>query len=89
MTAQEIQITADGEDAQLLDDLFHALSQPLTTLRCCLDLSLRRSPTSKQNRQELESALQAVESVTRLVADIRELVEGTRSAAGQRSRRLG
>lgn len=86
MTAQEIQITADGEDSQVLADLFHALSQPLTTLRCYLDLSLRRSPSSKQNRQELESALQAAESVIRLFADIRELLEGTRSGAGQRSR---
>jgi signal transduction histidine kinase len=89
MISEHEENAAGCQDPQLLADLFHALSQPLTTLRCYLDLSLRRSPTSKQNRQELESALQAAESVTRLVADIRELVEGTRSPAGQRSRRLG
>lgn len=65
---------ADGEDLQLLADLFHNLSQPLTTLRCCLGLSLHKSP-GKQNRRDLEIAMRAAESVASLVAGIRELVE--------------
>jgi hypothetical protein len=67
----------DGEDHQLMDDLFHALSQPLTTLRCGLGLSLQHSSGGKQLRRDLEIALQAAESVSWLVAGIRELTEAT------------
>lgn len=65
----------DGEDPQLLADLFHDLSQPLTTLRCCLDISLQKLPSANQNRRDLEIAQEAVESVARLITGIRELVE--------------
>ena len=68
---------SDGDDPQLLADLFHDLSQPLTTLRCCLGLSLQKSPAAKQNRHDLEIAQEAAESVARLIAGIRELVEAS------------
>lgn len=73
-------------DPQLLSDLFHALSQPLTTLRCGLGLSLQKLPDDNQNRQSLEIASQAAESVARLVAGIRELMESANSnPAAERS----
>lgn len=75
MISERAQGTAEGDDLQLLADLFHALSQPLTTLRCCLGLSLQKSSAGRQNPRDLEIASQAAESVTRLVAGIRELVE--------------
>jgi hypothetical protein len=62
-------------DPQLLADLFHALTQPLTTLRCCLSLCLRKQAKEQQNRRDLELALQAAESVSGLIAGIRDLVE--------------
>lgn len=75
MISDGAQGTAERDDLQLLADLFHALSQPLTTLRCCLGLSLQKSSAGRQNPPDLEIASQAAESVARLVACIRELVE--------------
>ncbi len=81
----EANLSSNG-DPQLLSDLFHALSQPLTTLRCGLGLSLQKSPDDNQNRQSLEIAAQAAESVARLIAGIRELMESANSnPAGERS----
>lgn len=70
----ELSDITNSRDAALLGDLFHALTQPLTTLRCSLDLSWR-SADREDTQRNLEVALQAAESVSGLVAGIRELVE--------------
>lgn len=61
-------------DPRLLADLFHALTQPLTTLRCCLGLSLKTHDVDR-TRRNIEAALQAAESVSGWIAGIRQLVE--------------
>ena len=62
-------------DWRLLDDLFHALSQPLTTLRCGLAVSLQKPRTTARYRRDLQVALQQAESVAHFAAGIREVVQ--------------
>ena len=64
------------EDGVLLPDLFHALSQPLTSLHCCLELCLRpANRLDKRIRQNLRVALQQAESIILLVSSIQVLVD--------------
>lgn len=67
--------TADGERRELLAELFHALNQPLTTLRCALELSLQRPQSEEGYRHAIEAALQQAESITRVSGGIRDLLE--------------
>jgi len=64
-----------GELRPLLAELFHALSQPLTSLRCGLAVSLQAPRTRQEYQRHLEMALEQAESVSRLTEAIRELVE--------------
>ena len=75
LTARNARMTHSPEQEDRLANLFHALSQPLTILRCCLDLSLQKPRSAKRYRQDLRVALQQLESATRLVVRIRELVD--------------
>lgn len=65
---------ADGERRQLIADLFHALNQPLTTLRCSLELTLVQPRTPEENARALEQALTQAEQASWLAAGLRELV---------------
>jgi hypothetical protein len=73
-TKNELPSITNVRDPRLLADLFHALTQPLTTLRCCLGLSLKGHDVAR-TRQNIEVALQAAESVSGWIAGIRQLVE--------------
>ena len=42
---ERIRVAAECESRQLVSDLFHQLSQPLTTLCCSLELALLQTPT--------------------------------------------
>lgn len=66
---------AGSERRELLSELFHALNQPLTTLRCALELSLRRPHGEEEYRHTVQAALLQAESITRLTCGIRELLE--------------
>src|SRR6266705_830270 len=66
---------AGGERRELIFDLFHALNQPLTTLRCSLELTLHQPRTAKQYRDSLAGALRHTEQITWLTTDLRELLE--------------
>jgi signal transduction histidine kinase len=68
------EIAANCEYQIVLADLFHALSQPLTTLQCCLAGSLQKPLSAEGYRRELQIALRQVKSVFFLTAAIRELV---------------
>jgi len=70
----EEEIAANCEYQNLLADLFHALSQPLTTLQCCLAGSLQKPQSTPRYRRDLQTALQQARSVVFLTAAIRELV---------------
>jgi hypothetical protein len=57
-----------------IDDLFHALSQPLTTLSCFLEVCLRESGW-RPDRHQFSIALQQVRTIMDLTARIRDLIE--------------
>ncbi len=75
-------LTPRSDRKELISDLFHALNQPLTTLRCSLELTLHQPVrAAEQYREALNHALDHAEQVVRLVSGIRELVEVDESAA--------
>jgi two-component system OmpR family sensor kinase len=60
---------------QLISELFHALNQPITALRCSLELSLHRPRVAEQDRDTLRMALDQAEQIARLSTGIRELLQ--------------
>lgn len=74
-TAGVAPVLPDCESPRLLADLFHALSQPLTTLCCSLELTLQQTPTEKQYRESVTRALAQAEQVSWLAMGIRELLD--------------
>jgi hypothetical protein len=67
-------MAANCEFHAVLADLFHALSQPLTTLQCCLSGSLTQPRSGAGYRRDLRTALQQAKSAASLTGSIRELV---------------
>jgi len=74
-TAGVAPVLPDCESPRLVADLFHALSQPLTTLCCSLELTLQQTPTEKQYRESVTRALAQAEQVSWLAMGIRELLD--------------
>jgi len=74
-TAGVAPVLPDCESPRLRADLFHALSQPLTTLCCSLELTLQQTPTEKQYRESVTRALAQAEQVSWLATGIRELLD--------------
>ena len=60
---------------RLLADVFHALGQPLTALRCSLEVGLRIPRQQEEYRQRLEDALEQAERMARLCAQFRRLAD--------------
>jgi K+-sensing histidine kinase KdpD len=67
--------TVDAEYQQLMSDVFHDLSQPLSTLTCLVEVNLLLSRPAKQLRHDLKIALKQVHSIVRLIRALRELVD--------------
>ena len=65
----------NDEPRQLVSDLFHQLSQPLTTLCCSLELAQLQAPTAEQYGEIVDRALEQAEKVSWLVTAIRELFD--------------
>jgi len=65
---------AADQAEQLIAQLFHDLTQPLTSLHCCLELAFQKMPRSSKFRADLQVALQEAEKLTELVGELRELV---------------
>ena len=65
---------ADGERKPLVAELFHTLNQPLTTLRCSLELALVQPRTAEQTNQSLRHALEHAERIAWLVSGLQELM---------------
>ena len=63
-----------GKKEQRLADLFHELSQPITTLCCGLEISLRQARGTRL-RHDLGIALEQAHVVMKLTRAIRERVE--------------
>lgn len=75
---------AEYDSRQLVSDLFHQLSQPLTTLCCSLELALLQTPSADQYGEIVSQALNEAEKVSTLVTAIRELLEaGQAPEAGE------
>ena len=71
-----------AESQQLVSDLFHQLSQPLTTLGCALELALLQPPTLEQYGEIVSQALGQAEKASALATAIRELFEASQPGAG-------
>jgi nitrogen-specific signal transduction histidine kinase len=54
--------------SDVLGDLVHSLSQPLTTLRCALELSV-----GQNSEQQTEAVTAAIEQTDRLISVVRRL----------------
>jgi hypothetical protein len=65
-------------DQELLGDLLHSLSQPLTSLRCSLELSI--DEVTEQQQQMVSAALQQTETVIGMIQLMREYVDAEQSA---------
>jgi signal transduction histidine kinase len=70
-----VSTTADCEYQQLMSDMLHDLSQPLSTITCLLEVNLLLSHSAKQSRHNGQIALQQVRSVVWLFRALRELWE--------------
>jgi signal transduction histidine kinase len=69
------------EPRQLVSDLFHQLSQPLTTLCCSLELAPLQASTAEEYGEIVSRALGQAEKVSWLATAIRELFDA--GQAGQ------
>ena len=65
-------------DKELLGDLLHSLSQPLTSLRCSLELSI--DEVTEQQQQMVSAALQQTETVIGMIQLMREYLDAEQSA---------
>jgi signal transduction histidine kinase len=66
---------AVSESQELVSDLFHQLSQPLTTLSCALELALLQTPNLEQYGEIVSQALGQAEKASSLATAIRELFD--------------
>jgi C4-dicarboxylate-specific signal transduction histidine kinase len=81
-TATDPRALSDCEARRLISDLFHAMSQPLTALRCSLELALQQPPTAEQYREKVSGALAQAERVSWLAMGIRELFDAGQAGDG-------
>src|ERR1700756_1644481 len=63
------------EQDSLLPELLHALNQPLTSLRCSLELTLLQPRDSEEYRKRLRESLRLTEDIVVLSTGIRELLD--------------
>ena len=82
MKAQEASSgqAVDPKD-ELLSDIFHGLSQPLTTLECGLELGLRYDTTVAQFRNRLSVLLEAARVMHQQLVELRALQQERRPGA--------
>lgn len=66
-------------DQEVLGELLHSLSQPLTTLRCSLELSMDDMAESRQ--QTVTAALEQTETVIGMIQLMREYLDAEQATA--------
>jgi hypothetical protein len=75
----ELRSVARAEDTharqRFVSDVFHAISQPLTSLRCCIELALMQEGTLEAYRDALTEALTHAERVNRCAEFVRLMAE--------------
>jgi hypothetical protein len=62
-------------DGDLLSEVFHGISQPLTALECGLELSLRQDKDSEQLRARVKAALESAQILHQRVVVLRMLLD--------------
>jgi signal transduction histidine kinase len=67
------------ENRELLGELLHSVSQPLTTLRCSLELSLDEA--AEQQQQTITTAMEQTENVIALIQLMREYLDAEHGEA--------
>ena len=77
ITMENRTVPAEYESRQLVSDLFHQLSQPITTLCCSLELALLQTPDAEQYGEIVSQALCQAEKVSSLATAIRELFDAS------------
>src|ERR1700757_3363565 len=75
MPSESNHLSAAQSEESLLPEVLHALSQPLTALRCSLELTLLQPRDSDEYRKRLKESLSLAEEVTTLTGGIRELLD--------------
>jgi signal transduction histidine kinase len=78
MSASAHSLSRLPRDQELLGDLLHSLSQPLTSLRCSLELSI--DEVTEQQQQMVSAALQQTETVIGMIQLMREYLDAEQSA---------
>ncbi len=58
---------------QVVSDLYHAVAQPLTALRCALDLALRQPLDASGYRKAIRTAIAAHERAVQAIAETRQI----------------
>ena len=77
------------EYQQLGSDIFHELSQPLSTLVCLLEVNLLISRSAKQMRHDLQIALKQARSIVQFDNALRELWSAGNAQQDQQPLSLG
>ena len=77
---------SEEQRSRLMEDLFHALSQPLTSLRCQLELGLGGSRSAEEYRDYLTRALEQVERTAGLMVQLRDVSEAMEADVGNEPR---
>jgi hypothetical protein len=65
---------AEGE-RDLISEVFHGITQPLTALECGLELSLRYDKNSSQFRARVRAALESSQLLHQKVVELRRLLD--------------
>lgn len=81
MSASAHSFSRTLRDQELLGELLHSLSQPLTSLRCSLELSI--DELAEQQQHTVSAALQQTEAVTRMIQLMREYLDVEQGAVGE------
>ena len=66
-------LPAGPPDNELVSEIFHALSQPLTALECGLEMSMRQDKTVAQLRNRMESLLATAQLLHQRLLELRAL----------------
>ena len=77
MSAHSYSVLPDSRG--LLGELLHSVSQPLTTLRCSLELSLDEAADQKQ--QTIKTAMEQTENVIAMIQLMREYLDAEQGEA--------
>jgi signal transduction histidine kinase len=78
MSASTHSFSRPPSDQELLGDLLHSLSQPLTSLRCNLELSI--DEVTEQQQQTVSVALQQTDTVIGMIQLMREYLDAEQGA---------